>query len=220
MTAYRQQALACAASLAGGPRRTSEIRSAIPNAPSILLRNVYGWFTRIKRGVYTLTPEGASGLIMTWVGQTRRSALKRAWLEQPTSSKQGKHPVIVSSTIKGPSWLGDLRPCPPTEISAMTTVYDFTAQDITGATIPLGTYQGKVLLIVRVHTFRKSTLSAINRPSLVSAPNPLPSAQLDCNRHVMGRVARPGLARRIECGQDDAAGITRSGACSRTCALW
>ena len=30
----------------------------------------------------------------------------------------------------------------------MTTVYDFTAQDITCATIPLSTYQGKVLLIV------------------------------------------------------------------------
>ena len=62
MTAYRQQALACAASLAGGPRRTRDIRSAIPNASSILLRNVYGWFTRIERGVYALTPEGASAL--------------------------------------------------------------------------------------------------------------------------------------------------------------
>ena len=62
MTAYRQQALACAAFLAGGPRRTRDIRSAMPNASSILLRNVYGWFTRVQRGVYTLTPEGASAL--------------------------------------------------------------------------------------------------------------------------------------------------------------
>src|SRR5262249_210337 len=46
MTAYRQQALACAASLSDGPRRTSEIRTAIPDAPKILLRNVYGWFVR------------------------------------------------------------------------------------------------------------------------------------------------------------------------------
>jgi len=46
MTAYRQQALACAASLAVGPRRTRELRSFVPNASSILLRNVYGWFTR------------------------------------------------------------------------------------------------------------------------------------------------------------------------------
>jgi hypothetical protein len=62
MTAYRQQALACAASLAGGPRRTRDIRAAIPNASSILRRNVYGWFIRIERGVYALTPEGASAL--------------------------------------------------------------------------------------------------------------------------------------------------------------
>ena len=62
MTAYRQQALACAASLAGGPRRTSELRLVVPNASSILLRNWYGWFTRIERGLYELTPEGAVAL--------------------------------------------------------------------------------------------------------------------------------------------------------------
>jgi hypothetical protein len=62
MTAYRQQALACAASLAEGPRRTSELRALVPNAPTILLRNWYGWFTRIERGLYELTPEGALAL--------------------------------------------------------------------------------------------------------------------------------------------------------------
>ena len=62
MTAYRQQALACAAYLAGGPRRTSELRSVAPNASSILLRNWYGWFTRIERGLYELAPEGALAL--------------------------------------------------------------------------------------------------------------------------------------------------------------
>src|SRR5262245_10904745 len=62
MTAYRQQALACAASLVSGPRRTSEIRIAIPDAPKILLHNVYGWFFRVERGVYGLTAEGASAL--------------------------------------------------------------------------------------------------------------------------------------------------------------
>jgi len=40
MTAYRQQVLACAASLADGPRRTSELRSVLPNAPIILLRKL------------------------------------------------------------------------------------------------------------------------------------------------------------------------------------
>src|SRR5918996_564220 len=61
-SAYRQLALACAASLAGGPRRTAELRAFVPNAPSILLRNVYGWFTRIERGLYSLTPEGEIAL--------------------------------------------------------------------------------------------------------------------------------------------------------------
>src|SRR5262245_10651317 len=62
MTAYRQQALACAASLSSGPRRTSEVKSAIPDAPKILLRNVYGWFFRVERGKYALTQEGAAAL--------------------------------------------------------------------------------------------------------------------------------------------------------------
>ena len=39
MTAYRQQALGCAA---WGPALHREIRSLVPNASSILLRNVYG----------------------------------------------------------------------------------------------------------------------------------------------------------------------------------
>jgi hypothetical protein len=62
MTAYRQQALACAASLSGGPRRTSDIKAAIPDAPKILLRNVYGWFFRVERGTYGLTSEGTAAL--------------------------------------------------------------------------------------------------------------------------------------------------------------
>jgi hypothetical protein len=62
MTAYRQKALACAATLAEGPRRTSELRALVPSAPEILLRNWYGWFTRIERGLYGLTSEGTLAL--------------------------------------------------------------------------------------------------------------------------------------------------------------
>ena len=62
MTAYRQQALACAASLSQGPRRTSEVKTIVPDAPKILLRNVYGWFCRVERGVYGLTPAGTVAL--------------------------------------------------------------------------------------------------------------------------------------------------------------
>ena len=62
MTAYRQQALACAAILSGGPGRPKEIKVRVPDAPKILLSNVYGWFDRVERGVYTLTPEGVAAL--------------------------------------------------------------------------------------------------------------------------------------------------------------
>jgi len=62
MTAYRQQALACAASLSNGPRRTSEVKTIVADAPKILLRNVYGWFFRVERGTYALTPEGTAAL--------------------------------------------------------------------------------------------------------------------------------------------------------------
>jgi len=63
MTAYRQQALACATALAAGPRRTGELRTEIPAASKILLDNVYGWFARVERGVYALTPEGHAALV-------------------------------------------------------------------------------------------------------------------------------------------------------------
>ena len=62
-TAYRQQALACAAALADGPRRPRDLKSTLPDASRILLSNVYGWFTRIERGVYGLTDLGRAALI-------------------------------------------------------------------------------------------------------------------------------------------------------------
>ena len=62
MTAYRQQALVCAAMLPGGPRRTSHIRATVPDGPKILLHNVYGWFDRVERGVYRLTSDGTAAL--------------------------------------------------------------------------------------------------------------------------------------------------------------
>jgi len=56
MTAYRQQALACAALLQAGPGRVRDLRAAAPAAAPILGRNVYGWFERVERGLYRLIP--------------------------------------------------------------------------------------------------------------------------------------------------------------------
>ncbi len=62
MTAYRQQALACAAALSSSPGRPRDLKVDIPDAPKILLRNVYGWFVRQERGLYALTDQGRAAL--------------------------------------------------------------------------------------------------------------------------------------------------------------
>src|SRR6516164_8947289 len=62
MTAYRQQALACASALSRGPQRVRDLRARIPDAGKILLHNVYGWFERAERGVYVLTEAGRAAL--------------------------------------------------------------------------------------------------------------------------------------------------------------
>ena len=71
MTAYRQQALQCAAALASAPMRVGDIRRAgVPDAGKILLSNVYGWFERLDRGVYGLTAPGHEAL-QRWPQQER-----------------------------------------------------------------------------------------------------------------------------------------------------
>jgi len=63
MTAYRQQALACAALLQAGPLRPRDLKAAGPKVPNILRDNVYGWFDRVDRGVYQLTEAGVAALL-------------------------------------------------------------------------------------------------------------------------------------------------------------
>jgi len=65
MTAYRQEALRCAELLAAqGPMKVATLRTACdaPKAAQILQQDVYGWFERVERGVYAITPKGREGL--------------------------------------------------------------------------------------------------------------------------------------------------------------
>jgi hypothetical protein len=64
MTAYRQQAIRCLALLERGPLSLRAMRATadVPDASSILQRDVYGWFERVARGTYTLTPRGFAAL--------------------------------------------------------------------------------------------------------------------------------------------------------------
>ena len=85
MTAYRQQALACAAAMADGPKRPRELRAVAPDAGKILLDNVYGWFARTERGIYALTPAGFEALLR-WpqpgIGSRLEAAIGEASADQ------------------------------------------------------------------------------------------------------------------------------------------
>ncbi len=65
ITAYRQDALRCLSFLQNaGQAKLSDIRKGalVDRAPSILQRDVYGWFVRPERGVYALSPKGVSAI--------------------------------------------------------------------------------------------------------------------------------------------------------------
>lgn len=64
MTAYRQESLRIAAQLEAGPSTPRALRAAgdVPRAARILQTNVYGWFERVERGVYVLSPRGRRAL--------------------------------------------------------------------------------------------------------------------------------------------------------------
>lgn len=65
MTAYRQEALRCAVLLAiNGPMKVAALRASgdVPKAARILQDDVYGWFERVERGIYALSPQGKLGL--------------------------------------------------------------------------------------------------------------------------------------------------------------
>jgi len=74
MTSYRQQALRCAELLAkNGPMKVALLRAQAdaPKAAAILSHDHYGWFERLERGIYGLTPQGRAGLAQFgWKGAT------------------------------------------------------------------------------------------------------------------------------------------------------
>ncbi len=65
VTAYRQECLRIAWLLSTqGPQKPARLRlvADAPHAGRILLDDVYGWFERVARGVYGLTPAGVAAL--------------------------------------------------------------------------------------------------------------------------------------------------------------
>jgi len=65
VTAYRQDALRCAAHLAeAGATKGSEVAKAtgVGRATNLMSTNHYGWFERVEKGIYQLTEAGREGL--------------------------------------------------------------------------------------------------------------------------------------------------------------
>lgn len=65
VTAYRQDALRCAAHLkANGPSRGADVAKAtgVDRATKMMADDHYGWFERVNRGVYALSPKGQTSL--------------------------------------------------------------------------------------------------------------------------------------------------------------
>lgn len=65
VTGYRQDALLCARFLAvHGPSAGAKVKdwAEVPAATKIMAADHYGWFERVSRGVYGLTPAGRKGL--------------------------------------------------------------------------------------------------------------------------------------------------------------
>ena len=65
MTAYRQDALKCAAHLSEtGPARIRDVKAAtaVDRAAGIFRDNVYGWFAKAERGIYALSEDGRVAL--------------------------------------------------------------------------------------------------------------------------------------------------------------
>jgi hypothetical protein len=104
MTAYRQDALRCAHCLANnGPLRAVAVRrhTCAASAAPIPQRNVYGWFERVERGVYRLTPRGGTALDSFSEILTAFTALDAA--AQPAAHGMGVTPHDVSTASPQPN---------------------------------------------------------------------------------------------------------------------
>ncbi len=87
VTAYREDALACANWLAAnGPAKGAAVRNAtnVPKASTILRDNVYAWFEKVSRGTYALASDGHQALQQYADVLLARNALPAVAAHPPT----------------------------------------------------------------------------------------------------------------------------------------
>lgn len=123
MTAYREDALACASVLTtGGPMRAVAVRdvAGVPNAGTMLRDNVYGWFAKVARGTYVITQIG-QGAVAQYAGVlAARAAANRTALAVTAVDRrppppypetlENRHPGATS--LHPPHHAETIRDCP------------------------------------------------------------------------------------------------------------
>ncbi len=64
VTSYRQDALRCLDALSAGPLKAAQVAKAsgVEKARTILAADHYGWFERVDRGIYAITPKGLAAI--------------------------------------------------------------------------------------------------------------------------------------------------------------
>ena len=64
VTAYRHDALRCVGALRDGPLKASAVAAAsgVEVARRVMSDNHYGWFERVERGIYALSPKGEAAV--------------------------------------------------------------------------------------------------------------------------------------------------------------
>jgi hypothetical protein len=97
MTAYRQEALRCAERLEAGPASPRQIRvpGDAPRAARILQADVYGWFERVERGVYRLSPRGHAAL------EEQRAASMVTATDTRDAEREGRASVPGARPVAG-----------------------------------------------------------------------------------------------------------------------
>ncbi len=64
VTSYRQEALRCLDALSAAPLKASAVAKTcgVAKARAILAADHYGWFERVERGIYAVTPKGRKAI--------------------------------------------------------------------------------------------------------------------------------------------------------------
>ena len=76
----------------GSGAAAADLKPLAPDAPKILLRNVYGWFERVERGLYGLTSSGRVALV-TWADHVSAEARSAEAPTPETMASQSAPPA-------------------------------------------------------------------------------------------------------------------------------